>query len=176
MALDELDKKIAVVSGKTITQNKKGSSKVHFELSFREIKHIRRCAYNYLRIHPVLDTDDGDNNLSKKVVGKFSRFGKGKRRISTKILKKKMENSNIEIICSQEECARISDLTIDHIRPLSADGLNSSDNLRYLCKRHHKIREIEYVLKRKKKEVEKMETQIEELAEQLKNDKEKGLK
>lgn len=161
MALRDMDKKTAEVIGKSINKNK-SKKDVFFDLSFREIKHIRRCALLYLKIHPILDNDRAkEENLSKKIHKKFERFGRGKRRIPRKILEKRMNNR--EQICSWEGCNSKDNLEIDHIRPLSADGKNLGQNLRYLCKKHHRVREIIYILKRKEAEVIKLKEEKDNL-------------
>ena len=161
MTLKKMDKKIATVKGQNISQNK-SKKDVLFDLSFREIKHIRRCALLYLRIHPILDKDKKEEeNLSLRIYGKFEKFGRGKRRLGGKQLKEKMNGK--EYICSWEGCNEKSNLEIDHIIPLSADGKNAGKNLRYFCKKHHRIKEIIYILKRKEAEVKKLKREKDEL-------------
>jgi len=151
-----MDKKIAKVIGKSL----KGYE-VEFDLSFKEVKHIRRCCLFYLRIHPELNERKLNKNLSNKIYEKFDRFGKGKRRLCSNQIKKKLKN--VPKICSIEGCEEKVGLIVDHIRPLSAGGSNRKDNLRYLCKRHNEIREIKYILKRKEAEVLKLKERLKQL-------------
>lgn len=150
-----MDEKIAEIKGINSVRKQ-----IKFSLSLREIKHIRRTTRLYLQIHPILEKDKrGAENLSKKILNKFKRFGSLKGRQNK--LKKKMNGK--EYICSWEGCNIKENLTIDHIRPLSAEGGNKSENLRWLCSNHHKVREIDYVLKRKRLEVETLEKEKENL-------------
>jgi len=151
----ELDDNIAIVKGHDAKRNN-----VEFDLSLREIKHIRRCALLYLKIHPELNDDELEKNLSYIIHKKFRMFGSEKRRINNK---KKMEG--VPYVCSHKNCKVNKNLEIDHIIPLSAEGGNLKENLRYLCKNHHRIKEIKYILKRKELEVKKLKNEWRELGD-----------
>ena len=157
MALIDMDRIVAKVTGQSIHQKKK---KVDFNLTFREIKHIRRCTLFYLRIHPELKEENLGKNLSYTLYQKFRKFGMGKRRNK---LKKKMKDK--PHICAIEGCNEKINLTIAHIKPLSADGSNDKENLRWLCKRHHKIEELERILHKKLMEVNKLDSKLAGLRE-----------
>jgi len=112
--------------------------------------------------------NNGNNNTLayylanvKMINKKFEKFGKGNRRINSKDLKKKM--SDKPYICSWENCEKNRNLIIDHLKPISADGSNERSNLRWLCKKHDRIRNIDYVLKRKIAEVKKLKEEKEKL-------------
>ena len=146
----EMDEVMATVKGFNSHKNP-----VKFNITRREIKHIRRCVELYLHIHPNLKKP---KNLSEVIYHKFIKFGKMKRRIH---IKDKMKGK--PYVCSHKGCKIKKNLTIDHIRPLSADGSNKSKNLRWLCSEHHQTREIDYILKRKRLEVKKLEDKKETL-------------
>jgi len=155
MALSDMDRIVGKVSGQSIHQKKK---KVEFNLTFREIKHIRRCALSYIRIHPKIGKEIGED-LSHTIYQKFAKFGRGKRR--NKLSKKMKDKPHI---CAIEGCGEKTNLTIAHIRPLSADGSNDKNNLRWLCRRHHQIEELERILHKKGFEMEKIERKLEKLS------------
>lgn len=157
----DMDEIMATVKGFNSRKNP-----VKFDMTRREIKHIRRCVGLYLHIHPKLKKEP--KNLSEIIYDKFKKFGKMKRRVH---VKKRMKDK--QYICTHKGCKIKKNLTIDHIRPLSADGSNKSENLRWLCSEHHQTREIDYILKRKILEVKKLEDKKEMLLkEALKKNKE----
>lgn len=40
-------------------------------------------------------------------------------------------------VCAQTGCDAMSDLTIDHVQPLSKGGTDALENLRFLCRSHN---------------------------------------
>lgn len=45
--------------------------------------------------------------------------------------------SGVPYVCSQSDCGQTTDLTIDHIAPLSRGGTDELNNLRFLCRSHN---------------------------------------
>ncbi len=162
MALIDMDRILAKVTGQSIHQKKK---KVEFNLTFREIKHIRRCMLAYLHLHPKFTKEDLEKDLSHTIYKKFAMFGRGKRRLTN--MKKKMEDK--PYVCAIDGCNENTKLTIAHIKPLSADGSNDKENVRWLCKRHHEIEELERLMHKKGFEMEKIERKLEELTKDDRN-------
>lgn len=56
-------------------------------------------------------------------------------------------------ICSYSECKEEKDLEVHHIIPLSEGGNNDKKNLQFLCKKHHRVKHINLLLKEIKNEM-----------------------
>lgn len=152
------DEVIAKVHGHNTQRNT-----VEFGLSQREIKHIRRCLELYSRIHPDIYNNRNDRDLSSSLYRKFFLFGNIRHRLHGKHLleKMKVKNNGAKPKCEFEGCTETQMLTIDHIHALSNSMDNGSDNLQWLCPKHHLLKELSKILNRKEKEIIKLREKIE---------------
>lgn len=144
--------------------------KISFPLRYDEIKHIRRClkAYDntYARLYPK---DPGTDELTKRIYMKFYHgFGKMKRSLlagSKKSKIKQMIKKNGRV-CSHPGCKEKDNLTIDHIQKVSVvENANDIKNLRFLCQKHHLLKNLNSHLFHKKIEIDKLNERIKEIEE-----------
>ena len=130
---------------------------VNFPLTYRHIKHIRRCLGFYDLVHPKAFEDDEET--TKVLHTLFRQFGRIKHEGHTPSMRNKMKGKLMK--CAWDGCTANRNLTIDHINPLSFSADNSKDNLRWLCPKHHALHHAEGVLRRKEQEVIKLKEKIE---------------
>lgn len=52
--------------------------------------------------------------------------------------------SGVPYVCSHSECNETTDLTVDHIVPLSRGGTDELSNLRFLCRSHNSSKGDKY--------------------------------
>lgn len=148
------NKILATVNGQKVL-----GEKVEFDLTYKEIKHIRRCLNFYNHIHPPYD-EAGEEALD--ILKKFKRFGSMQRR-STKQKTAFRNKKDVPHVCSWEGCGKKKKLTIDHIMPVRSGGTGRLDNLQWLCKRHHDIKNITERIETKKKEIKVLKKEVEDL-------------
>jgi 5-methylcytosine-specific restriction endonuclease McrA len=130
-----------------------------FPFSLREVKHIRRCIRLYEYIHPEYDDDD---KMTMELLAKFHLFGKRKRRNGKA---KRAFQESAPKKCSVQGCNN-TDVTFDHIIPLSAGSTSKRDNLQWLCRQHHNLKNYEWILNIKEKECIKLKERINQLKSQ----------
>ena len=123
-----------------------------FDLSLREVKHIRRCLKQYEHINPPFN-DDG---LQQGLVDKFMKFGRRKGR-------RKIFLSPTGAVCSWPGCKEHKNLTKDHVTPLSADGTNKIDNIKWLCVRHHEMKNLQHRIIIKEEQIKVFKKKFKEL-------------
>lgn len=117
-----------------------------FDLTLGDVKHIRRCLHLYARVHPAEVEEHS-------VLTKFRLFGRRTGRRKDVRLKK----------TPCQECGTLKNLTKAHIIPLSNDGENCVENLRWLCRTCHDIEELERRQTYKKKELTIIRKRIKDL-------------
>lgn len=145
---NRLDRIVGKVLGST---KKKGD--FEFEISLKELKHIRRCLRYFQGIHPL-----DENSLGQKLINNFMLFGtlrgRGNMCAQRELMKKKRPFS-----CAISNCER-KDLTIDHILEITNGGTSALSNLQWLCKKHHEIKNHNHRIDLKKRELQKLEEEL----------------
>jgi len=145
-----------------VTGESTSSEKVNFKLRLQEIKHIRRVIYVYDRIFARAYDNKDLVNLNKRIAGKFSKFGRIKRRLSPKQKKKILREH--EKICSFKGCEERDNLTLDHIERLNNfENASDKNNFQLLCPKHHLLKELKSHLFHKELEIKKVSQRIEDI-------------
>lgn len=152
--------KMALVKGRDSSGNE-----IEFYLNPEEIKHIRRALGKYDNYFGRDIKKLRSPNLSLLVHYKFSKFGRMKRRLSSKDKREIMEG--VERKCNYKGCGEREHLTIDHKIRLSGliYNANSKENLQYLCPKHHLLKELELNKSISEAQLEKLKKRIEEIKE-----------
>lgn len=148
----QFDDVLAIVKGTTPSKNKN----IEFELTGRDIKHIRRVLEFWDFIHPNLQKFE-TNTI--KLYDKFKRFGRLKRDQAG--LPNKLKGQPVK--CQFENCQERINLTIHHINGKRGDKINAKENLQWLCPKHHLLTELKGVLETKHAEIKKIEERIKQV-------------
>lgn len=152
--------------GEYLAEVKSKDNAVSFGLRGQEIKHIRRALATYDRIFNRLYPDDSPSlglELTRRLHGKFSRFGRISARQPVSQLIKKMVDK--ERKCSHPGCEEREHLTIDHIKRVNiqSSDSNGKENLQFLCPKHHLLKELKTNLWHKQLEMDKIKQRIEDI-------------
>lgn len=141
MKKTELEDKLGEVTGiNAIGEN------INFDLSLKDVKHIRRCLKFFDHIRPSIEKEE---DLTQEIIDKFMLFGKRKRKIPTK--SRTLFRNKKRKKCA--ECDETEELEIDHIVRLSQGGSNKSSNLQFLCWKHHSLKHLVWRIEIKEKEL-----------------------
>ena len=137
--------------------------KIEFELTGRDVKHIRRVLEFWDFIHPNLKPFD---TSTIKIYSKFRVFGRLKR--DQAHLDKKLMKSPAK--CADLNCDEKINLTVHHIAGKRGSKVNAKENLEWLCPKHHVLKELKMALETKQMEAEKIKERIKQVEEADKTD------
>jgi len=135
--------------------------KTVLELSPEEIKELLILAYSHMQDELLVDACcGGSNSLSdlgqitfedylvrlreielqeetKKAKKKYTKIRRTQYSACQPQLVLALIERGIPYICIRPECNQTTNLTIDHIMPLSKGGTDELDNLQFMCKSHN---------------------------------------
>ena len=147
MAIGRLDK----VTGNVMGINGEGKE-VSFELSVRDIKHIRRCLKFYDYTFPSPKTEKNE------LIGNFERFGRRNSGRSNRVVIRNKLMIDKGGKCAL--CGTTERVTTDHILPLSQGGTNRKSNLQLLCIKHHNEKNLKMRIRMKQEELVYLENKL----------------
>jgi len=130
-----------------IIGSRRAGTPVRFKLEEKEIKHIRRC----LR-YRLFNRPEYESTLTQDLIKKFEKFGRISNRNST-------QRNRAERLLRPKECSECKitkNLTIDHMVALCAGGLDRLENMQWLCAYHHTLKNYDWLLGSKEKEIKKI--------------------
>jgi hypothetical protein len=154
----KFDDVLARVIGTSMT-----GKKVEFEITGRDIKHLRRVIHFWDFIHPNLQQFDTATIQLYKKLRLFGRLSRSQKHLSEKLKDRSFK-------CEKEGCEETENLTIHHINGKRGVDVNRKDNLQWLCPKHHLLEELNRVLKVKLQEIEKVQERIKKVENSEKSD------